>query len=106
MKTSELQEWLLQAKSPELQLSPGCRIPALMPAMMGRTVLSTGHLAYHLSLSAKRHQERGHKFRVLIHREAEIIADDILGEVLREGEGWEVLEFDGFHGLETWEHAR
>lgn len=103
MKTSELQEWLLQAKNPELQLSPGCRIPALMPSLIGRTVLSVGHLAYHLALSAKRHKERGHKHRVLIHRDAEVIADDIPTDGY---EGWEVLEFDGFHGLETWEHAR
>lgn len=103
MKTSELQEWLLQAKSPELQISPGCRIPALMPSLMGRTVLSVGHLAYHLALSAKRHQERGHKHRVMIHRDAEVIADDIPTDGY---EGWEVLEFDGFHGLETWENAR
>lgn len=105
MKTSEIQEWLLQAKNPELQLSPGCRIPALMPSLMGRTVLSIGHLAYHLALSAKRHEERGHKHRVLIRRDDEVIADDI-PSVGDDESGWEVLEFDGFHGLETWEHAR
>lgn len=105
MKTTELHEWLLNTKSPELQLSPGCRIPALMPAMMGRTVLSVGHLAYHLALSAKRHAERKHSHRVVIHKDCELIADFMPHEMSHES-GWEVLEFDGFAGLETWEHAR
>lgn len=105
MKTSELHEWLLATKEPQLQLSPGARICALLPEHVGRTMLSIGHLAYQVATAAKRHSERGHAHRVMIHREAEVIADGIPTDY-PELAGWEELVWDNWNGLQTWEAAR
>lgn len=105
MKTSELHEWLLAAKDPQLELSPGARIYGLLPAHCGRTVLSIGHLAYQIQTAAKRHAERGHLHRVMVNKDAEVIADGIPTDY-PELAGWEELTWDGFNGTDTWRDAR
>lgn len=105
MKTSELHEWLLATKDPQLQLSPGARINALLPAHCGRTLLSIGHLAYQVATAAKRHSHRGHAHRVMINKDAEVIADGMPAD-FPELAGWEELVWDNYNGLETWEAAR
>jgi hypothetical protein len=100
VKTSELHEWLLATKEPQLELSPGARIDALMPVhilhlgcSVGRTTLDIGHLAYQVAKAAKRHSERGHAHRVMINRGSEVIADGIPTDY-PELAGWEELTFD------------
>lgn len=105
MKSSELHEWLLAAKDPQLELSRGALVYALLPAHCGRTVLATGHLCFQMQVAAKRHYERGHDHRVMIHRACEIIADGIPTDYPKLA-GWEELVWDGFNGTETWRDAR
>lgn len=105
MRTSELHEWLLATKDPQMDLSPGARIHPLLPAHCGRTLLSVGHLCYQIQLAAKRHAERGHAHRVMINRDAETIADGIPTDY-PELAGWVELTWDSFNGTETWRDAR
>lgn len=93
MKTSELHEWLKTTTEPQLELSPGARIPAFLPDEYFPRVPQIGFRAYTLCLAAKRHAERGHTHRIMINRGAETIADGIPTDY-PELAGWEELTFD------------